>query len=125
MARSTQLIQDGRVIGYECQYGHQHSCAADALSCDPDVYAEETDAKKKAAKEQTDEQIKADPNFSKAIAAAKTLGAASDDDAEAVVFKNGISTVLKIAAERAQLGIPKPTPAPTPKPAVPPKPPTT
>jgi precorrin-3B methylase len=122
MGRSTQLITDGRVVGYECEHGHQHESAAKAMACDPDVFAEAKTAEQKAAKAQTVEQIKADPNFTKALAAAKQLGAATDEDAEAVVFKNGISTVLKIAAERQLLGIPKPA---VPKPPTPPVKPTT
>jgi len=121
MGRSTQIITNGVVLGYECEFGHQHESAAKAMACDPDVFAEAKTAEQKAARAQTIEQVKADPNFTKALAAAKQLGAASDEDAEAVVFKNGVATVLKIAAERAQLGIPKPAA----KPVVPPKPPTT
>ena len=112
MARSTQIITNGVVLGYECAFGHQHNSNTSAMACDPDVFAEGKTAEQKAAKAQTIEQVKADPNFRKAIAAAKTLGAATDEDAEAVVYKNGISTVLKIAAERSQLGIPKPAAKP-------------
>lgn len=118
MGRSFQIINNGVVTGYECEFGHKHSCAQEAMSCDPNDRAKlDTDAKKQA-EAQRQQQILDDPNFQAAVTAAKKLGAPDDDTAKAVVLKNGCSDVLAAAAAQSKLGIPKVKPA---KPADPPK----
>lgn len=100
------IRKGGALVGYMCDYDHNHGSQAEAANCDPKEFAEN---KKRANKEQEQNRrlaIMDHKDFDKAVFAAKQLGA-SDDDAEEVVLVNGTDKVIAARDMVAGLGIPK------------------
>ena len=106
MGQVTPIRRNGATVGYQCQHGHNHGSNVEAQTCDPDAFTEKQNALTKEEAAQRKIQIAQDPDFSKAVVAAKQLGA-SEDDAEGVVFKNGCAKVIAVRDSVAGLGIPK------------------
>lgn len=104
----TPKYDGGRLVGYNCKLSHNHGSQTEAEDCEKDP-SQYTEAERKAKKDKEAQRvldIRNDGAFEEAVDAATELGALSDDDAEAVVLKNGIHNVLAVRESVRGLKIP-------------------
>jgi hypothetical protein len=100
----TQIRNGGTVVGFRCQFGHNHITREEADICDPAKYAANQSAQQRELAANRRVEVANSKDFKPAIQAAKQLGAA-EADAEEVVLVNGCERVLAVRDSLAGLGI--------------------
>ncbi len=123
MGHATAKFRDGgRLVGYECNFGHVHGNSTEAVNCEPGKFAKANLEKLSDEEKARVRGIKESPDFAKALIAAKALGAADDDAAQEVVLRVGNEKILEVRADVGALMI-RTVAKPPEKPSAPPKPP--
>jgi len=102
MGIATQKMAGGRVIGFDCGFGHTHPNRTEAESCKPEAWAAKERERLEGIEKARIQAIRNDERFDGAVEyLEKEFDVKDSDVAEGVVFKSGIDLIFKIKGFKA------------------------